>query len=359
MELLVVIAIVFTTIGLLMPAILKVREASHQIDCACKLKQITLPCHTYHDQLGHLPPGLDSSPFPYPDYGRTYNSFGNTQWHLLPYIEEGGLWQDSMNSTNNNLGRAWAAPGANPATNHQASAWNGLNTNPPFGGNWGWSGSRYQYIAPMKVFICPSDPSTTSDGWSKNQIGVWGAGTYGFNYQVLGKPDPKGKASGWWQNWNGQLNLGMITDGTSKTVMFAEKYSACNGYYANAASQDDPRPTPGSSGGSLNQWWADLGSQWSPSIAVNWAGPNGTDAYTGPVPSAMFQVLPEWNAAGDATMPFCVQGLAQSPHAHVIHVSFCDGTVHRLSETISPAIWWAILTPNGRERFSTNDIPGF
>jgi prepilin-type N-terminal cleavage/methylation domain-containing protein len=374
-ELLVVIAIIGILIALLLPAIQKVREAANRIKCANNLKQITLACHTYHDQLGHLPPGLDGSPAPYPGYNTNYNSFGNAQWHLLPYLEEGGVWQDSMNSTNNNLGMAWPAPGSNPATQHQAAAWNGLNSNPAVGSHWGWNGSRYVYITPMKVYICPSDTSTTSDGWSRWTFQSWGACCYAFNYQVFGMPNLYGNASAWWPNWNGQLNLGQITDGTSKTVCFAEKYGTCNGYYAAPANQANPQPTPGSQGGSLLQWWANQSVQWSPSFSVDWQGtgqfPNGTDAWTGPVQSAMFQVTPVWDGAAGTqasgqlgagltnNQPFCIQGLPSSPHPLVIQVSFCDGTVHQISQTVTPPIWWAILTPNGQERLSTNDIPGY
>jgi len=314
------------------------------------LKQIVLACHTYHDQQGHLPPGMDGSPAAYPAYNTAYNGFGNLQWHLLPFVEEGGLWNDSMHSTNQNLGIAW---GAGP----QSSSWNGAPGASGVGGNWGWNGVKYQYIAPEKVFLCPSDPATTADGWARNQFGAWAAGNYGANYQTFGSPNLYGNAGAWWPNWNGQMNLSMITDGTSKTIAFAEKYGTCNGYYASPSNQASPGPTPGSTGGSLNQWWMHQGVQWSTSIAACWAGPNGTDAWTGPVQSAKFQVLPVWNGTTNAAnIPFCIMGLAQSPHPTIIQAGFFDGTVRPINQTVLPTVWWALMTPNGQEGISTGDF---
>ena len=350
-ELLVVIAIIAILIGLLLPAIQKVREAAARIKCSNNLKQITLALHTAHDQYGHLPPGLDGYPIGFPDYTQPQQGFGNVHWHLLPFIEEIGLWQAALNSTNNNLGpQAWGGPGP------ISSAWNGLGNNPSLGGNWGWNGSKYTFIIATKAYLCPSDPSTTSDGWCRDQYGAWGAGNYGANYQAFGMPNLNGNASQWWPNWDGSRTLSSIPDGTSKTVCFAEKYGTCHGYYANPTNQANPGPTPGSSGGSLVAWWMHQGVQWSTSVAANWQGTNGTDVWTGPGVQAMFQVQPIWNGMGVNNQPFCIQGLAQSPHPNAILCSFFDGTVRPIAQAVKPAIWWALMTPDGGEQISTYDF---
>jgi len=251
-ELLVVIAIIAVLIGLLLPAVQKVREAAARMKCGAQLKQLGVAVHNYASTYDSKLPPLTTRPggptLPPPGDGQP------TLGHLLPFLE-----QDAMCKAGLSVYPFWEGP--TPGT-----------------------ASGTLRTSPLKVVQCPSD-STLSGGFSGTGIGVWMGSSYAVNYMLFGT----GRAyTGWGTNFIATYNVGNIPDGSSNTVGFAEKLSGCT-----------------NSGG--NQWaypLGDWGSQWGSGFAYQPSGGNWN------LPP-MIQPIP-WQTMCDNTRPSSMHsGVAQ------------------------------------------------
>jgi prepilin-type N-terminal cleavage/methylation domain-containing protein len=137
-ELLVVIAIIAILIGLLLPAVQKVRAAAARMSCSNNLKQLGTAAHNYQSAFGKLPPGsLGARPAANPDTDPTFFSYQHIGCLtlLLPYIEQDNLYKSMVINTNPTAqGTPWFAVKENIAASQ----------------------------ARIKTYLCPSDNPETS-----------------------------------------------------------------------------------------------------------------------------------------------------------------------------------------------------
>jgi len=177
-ELLVVIAIIAILIGLLLPAVQKVREAAARMSSMNNMKQMGLATHGYNDVINYLPPAFvdwDSNWNP-----NWYNRCGSTHYFILAYIEQDAL----------------------------------AKMGPPY---YFWN--VYQNNG-LKVFTNPSDASDPANGlYNDAGWGVYGVTGYAANYEALG----------YFLNdsTNRVMRLADVTDGLSNTIFTAEKTAVC------------------------------------------------------------------------------------------------------------------------------------
>jgi prepilin-type N-terminal cleavage/methylation domain-containing protein len=320
-ELLVVIAIIAILIGLLLPAVQKVREAAARMSCSNNLKQIALACHNAHDVNDRLPPAVTGNGGAgYPTgaalsaalYG---GGWGNPFFLLLPYIEGGNLYNRSM-VTFGGVTFASAQFNYNVTTDATAST-------------------------PVKTYICPSDPSVPGNRTITNpSVGIrspFAVGCYAFNFQVFGgNPGGTGVMSGqvgqgtdYSRGARGRARIPTIQDGSSNTILFTEKYAVC------LTSNRPPINGPGTERGCLWAWWDD---GWVYFPRVGWATWWGT----GEGVASRFQVKPN-----PSTGPNSVCDGARASTSHdVMQVAMGDGSVRSLNAGLDGLTWWRLLTPN-------------
>jgi prepilin-type N-terminal cleavage/methylation domain-containing protein/prepilin-type processing-associated H-X9-DG protein len=298
-ELLVVIAIIAILIGLLLPAVQKVREAASRMSCQNNLKQISLALHNYHDSVGRFPPGFqrtgNGSPFP----SNTPSSARFSLYVvLLPYFEQDNI-RNRWNLNNFDSNRGLESAGALPAI-------------------------------VLKVLICPSSaglptPPIDRGEATRNPPREWAFGSYLANAGLRGHTRSQQTMDGvFWQN--STTRIADIQDGTSNTFLIGERNHL------------DPTLLPfiGLGLGGWGWWSFPNGGdvQFGTTVPLNWQVPTNIASLPPDVQAAL--VDDRINAAG-------------SNHPTGANFAFADGSVRFVTDGIPLTTYRALSTRNGGE----------
>jgi prepilin-type N-terminal cleavage/methylation domain-containing protein len=306
-ELLVVIAIIAILIGLLVPAVQKVRDAAARTTSYNNVSQMLKATHNYHDTHKKLP----QEEF---DFGATTtHATGSVFFLILPYIEQGPLYNQALVPTFN--------AGSTRYDKRPTTGANKFYFAPAVGGT-------------IPIYINPMDPTIDSDNSGTIKPAT---GAQAMVYQPLtySPPSPLSYVSnyrvfGGWYNVH-RFNLSQITDGTSNTVFFADAYNSCQ--YKNSFSS-------GIWDYYLRQWnyapdwylydaygpYYDYGPSYSP-----------TGQFLGGT-TIRFQVQPQPPSTALCTVP-------NTPFA-TLTLGMGDGSVRGVGAGISAVTWSAVQTPN-------------
>jgi prepilin-type N-terminal cleavage/methylation domain-containing protein/prepilin-type processing-associated H-X9-DG protein len=316
-ELLVVIAIIAILIGLLLPAVQKVREAAARAKCQNNIKQLTLAMHNYHDNSQHLPMGTQGRNTQDPNWAYSSNDIPKrTSFipYLMDYIEQTAV------ATRYNFNFDFLAPGTNDAL-----------------------------IANLKIpiFDCPSDtpqpPHPTLFDFKSNYAVNWGS----WDYQQQGGPlngvapynlgDAQGRSPFY---INVTYKLTDIIDGTSQTLCFSEVLQSPWG----------AAPIYGANYDRRGRIWNDdsCSGQFSTRILPN--DPRGDYTFCDPT-NILYPCDP---VSTSMTSTNSVQGYmgARSRHSGGVNVSMCDGSIRFVTNGIAAATWVALSS------MAAGDIPG-
>jgi prepilin-type N-terminal cleavage/methylation domain-containing protein/prepilin-type processing-associated H-X9-DG protein len=309
-ELLVVIAIIAILIGLLLPAVQKVREAAARMSCSNNMKQFAIALHGYNDANGKLPPGRDSRDF-------------SAHAYILPHIEQDNVYRQ-INFAADADGPANAGPAA----------------------------------VRIKTFICPSDSgASVPPGWAPNNYRVnqgsgilWNGVPSGGNSFL---PAPSGP---FYQN--SAVSIPQITaaDGTSNTAMVSEHQTGSfspggyskhntvrlgNGVVINGVTMYPATPDEAysmceglseSQVMGLQQYW-DTGAPWI-------LGYHSTTIYFHVGPPNSRSCMYPGGRIGTA---------ARSAHTNGVNLAMCDGSVRFVNNGIPLVTWRAMGTWRGGE----------
>jgi prepilin-type N-terminal cleavage/methylation domain-containing protein/prepilin-type processing-associated H-X9-DG protein len=293
-ELLVVIAILAVLIGLLVPAVQKVREAANKAKCQNNLRQIALGLHDYHDTYKVLPQG---EAFEYPTFYWSWLA------QLLPFVEQGPLYDKAY---------AWASGTGGAPGGYSWWPWGDFWDSPP------QTPANPALNVTVPIFLCPSDQRNLVTG-SVTDFEVGGTflgqasfalTSYQGNAGITGDfsdPAPQGVLF-----WQSHVRLTDVTDGTSQTILVGERPPDSDLVYG---------------------WWfagagfdgSGIGAQLNGAAEVNYL--NTLNTLQGEFPGVNCQNPQDLQFKGGSVQDPCMQLHFWSQHTGGANFAFCDGSV--------------------------------
>jgi prepilin-type N-terminal cleavage/methylation domain-containing protein/prepilin-type processing-associated H-X9-DG protein len=307
-ELLVVIAIIAILIGLLLPAVQKVREAAAFLQCKNNLKQMGLALHSYHDAIGTFPSGHVELK----DSAGAFQYYVNWAISLLPYLEQDNLYRQYNNAIPNQdpgnqaFRTTYVAVYTCPV-DPRAKQVIGPETLAPSGG--GQPNPPYLYMAgSYRCMTGQGDLSTTNT-----------YGGYWNEVQTARNANPNGRGAFHGDGLSGLQpeRMASVTDGTSNTIFFGEHHTKTHF--------------------TRGPFWADSFNLYSK--GATWADANITAA----VMQADYD-----KCASQVNANYCKYGWG-SLHTGGINFVFGDGSVRSLPKTIDYRVFIALSTVAGGE----------
>ena len=320
-ELLVVIAIIAILIGILLPAVQKVREAAASAKCRNNLKQLALAAHNYQSAEESFPPGIA---LPGPN-GRNTSLFVE----LLPHLEQSAL----------------------------ANRWNFTNPSLNFGGG------NTPAATVLPLLVCPSERVTNPLNYGSLVLGVT---TYGGNGGSRSFPASRATNDGIFgystaSTWT-KVNILAVTDGTSNTLIFGERLIGDSNLDSYQAAPFSPTPSPPLQTAETFAAWAVAsgpnnggGILLSGSVTLNSTFPS---FYTPPVippppaPPPPPETPIDWATFG----PNVWDRLSAygSRHSSGANFAFADGSVRFIRTGVNGSVLLSLSTRNGGEAITSD-----